>query len=84
MTSNYYDNVLTWTANNQTADLFPIEPSVEELNSLFASSLNSYKAIGDQLIYTPAKFKKLFGAKIILLLLFKNFSTEYIFAKFNS
>ena len=62
MTSNYYDNVLTWTANNQTADLFPIEPSVEELNSLFASSLNSYKAIGDQLIYTPAKFKKLFGS----------------------
>ena len=61
MTSNYYDNVLTWTANNQTADLFPIEPSVEDLNSLFSASLNSYKAIGDQLIYTPAKFKKLFG-----------------------
>ena len=62
MTSNYYDNVLTWTANNQSADLFPIEPSVEELNTLFASALNSYKAIGDQLIYTPAKFKKLFGS----------------------
>jgi hypothetical protein len=28
---------------------------------LFASSLQPYKAIGDQLIYTPAKFKKLFG-----------------------
>ena len=61
MTTNYYDNVLTWSANNRTADLFPTEPSVEELNTLFSSSLNSYKAIGDQLIYTPAKFKKLFG-----------------------
>ena len=28
---------------------------------MFASNLNSYKAIGDQLIYTPAKFKLLFG-----------------------
>ena len=28
---------------------------------MFASELKPYKAIGDQLIYTPAKFKKLFG-----------------------
>ena len=61
LTSDYYDNVLEWTANNRTADLFPTEPSVESLNTLFATSLNPYKAIGDQLIYTPGKFKKLFG-----------------------
>jgi len=29
---------------------------------MFESSLNSYKAIGDQIIYTPAKFKLLFGS----------------------
>jgi len=62
LTSDYYDDVISWTANNLTADQFPVPPSVETLNSLFSSSLNSYKAIGDQLIYTPAKFKKLFGA----------------------
>jgi len=61
LTSDYYDDVLEWTANNRTADLFPVEPSVETLNNLFASTLKPYKAIGDQLIYTPAKFKKLFG-----------------------
>ena len=61
LTTDYYDNVLEWTANNRTADLFPVEPSVETLNTLFASALKPYKAIGDQIIYTPAKFKKLFG-----------------------
>jgi len=61
LTTTYYDDVLEWTANNRTADLFPTEPSVESLNMLFSKSLNPYKAIGDQLIYTPAKFKKLFG-----------------------
>lgn len=62
LTSDYYNDVLEWTANDRTADLFPTEPSVESLNTLFATALNPYKAIGDQLIYTPAKFKKLFGA----------------------
>ncbi len=61
LTSDYYNEVLEWSANNRTADLFPSEPSVEALNTLFASELKPYKAIGDQLIYTPAKFKKLFG-----------------------
>ena len=48
--------------NDKPASEFPIEPSVETLNTLFASALKPYKAIGDQIIYTPAKFKKLFGA----------------------
>jgi len=61
LTSDYYNDVIEWTANNKTAEEFPTEPTVETLNSLFSLSLNSYKTIGDQLIYTPAKFKKLFG-----------------------
>jgi hypothetical protein len=61
LTTTYYNNVLSWTANEKSAIDFPIEPTVEELNEMFASNLNSYKAIGDQLIYTPAKFKLLFG-----------------------
>jgi hypothetical protein len=61
LTSDYYDDVLEWTANNRSASEFPTEPSVETLNTLFSSTLKPYKAIGDQLIYTPAKFKKLFG-----------------------
>jgi len=61
LTSDYYDNVLEWTANQRPANEFPIEPTVETLNTQFSTALNSYKAIGDQIIYTPAKFKKLFG-----------------------
>ena len=61
LTSDHYDDVLEWTANNKSAEEFPIEPSVETLNNLFSAELKPYKAIGDQLIYTPAKFKKLFG-----------------------
>jgi len=61
LTSKYYNDVLSWTANEKSASEFPTEPTVEELNEMFASNLNSYKAIGDQIIYTPAKFKLLFG-----------------------
>ena len=61
LTTDYYNDVLEWTANNRSASEFPTEPSVETLNTSFASILKPYKAIGDQLIYTPAKFKKLFG-----------------------
>ncbi len=61
LTTDYYDNVLEWTANNRTSEQFPVEPTVETLNNLFSSALNPYKAIGDQIIYTPAKFKRLFG-----------------------
>ena len=62
LTSDYYNDVLEWSANNRTADVFPTGPSVETLNNLFSSTLKPYKAIGDQIIYTPAKFKRLFGA----------------------
>ena len=62
LTTDYYNDVLSWTANDKPASEFPTEPSVETLNTLFASALKPYKAIGDQIIYTPAKFKKLFGA----------------------
>ncbi len=62
LTSTYYSNVLSWTANEKPVSEFPAEPTVEELNEMFSSNLNSYKAIGDQIIYTPAKFKLLFGS----------------------
>ena len=62
LTSTYYNDVLSWTANEKPANEFPDEPTVQELNEMFESSLNSYKAIGDQIIYTPAKFKLLFGS----------------------
>ena len=62
LTSDYYNDVLEWSANNRTVDVFPSEPSVETLNNLFSSTLKPYKAIGDQIIYTPAKFKRLFGS----------------------
>lgn len=61
LTTDYYNDVLTWSANNKPVSEFPTEPSVETLNTLFSSKLQPYKAIGDQLIYTPAKFKKIFG-----------------------
>ena len=62
LTSTYYSDVLSWTANEKARSEFPAEPTVQELNEMFASSLNTYKAIGDQIIYTPAKFKLLFGS----------------------
>jgi hypothetical protein len=62
LTSDYYNDVLEWSANNRTVDVFPSEPSVETLNNLFSSTLKPYKAISDQIIYTPAKFKRLFGS----------------------
>jgi hypothetical protein len=61
LTTAYYDDVTSWSANEKAIEEFPAEPTVQELNEMFSSSLNSYKAIGDQIIYTPARFKLLFG-----------------------
>jgi len=41
----------------------PLPPSTDELNNTFAPKLNLIKSISDEIIYHPAKYKVLFGAK---------------------
>ena len=43
----------------------PMPPSTEQLNLILASSLNQIKAMSDEVVYHPIRFKVLFGAKAI-------------------
>jgi hypothetical protein len=64
LTKTYYDNVLSWKANNKTLVEFPAPPTNTELSISF-NNLNNYKSISDQIIYRPVKFKLLFGSMAI-------------------
>ena len=58
--TTYYTNVLNWFYSGKGVADLPVQPTSAELkNSL--TELEKYKTIGDQIVYSPAKFKLLFG-----------------------
>jgi hypothetical protein len=58
--TSYYTNIQNWFAANKTAAELPVQPTATELKESLAE-LEKYKTIGDQIVYSPAKFKLLFG-----------------------
>lgn len=60
MTLSYYKDVLVWKNKRQGMNLYPKQPSSEELRLQF-NELNNYKMRSDQIIFQPGKFKLLFG-----------------------
>ena len=58
--TEYYQNVINWYSSSGTLANFPIAPTSQEIkNNLI--DLEKYKSISDQLVYTSASFKLLFG-----------------------
>jgi hypothetical protein len=57
-----YDTLFRQWLNN-VVSVKPLPPSTDELNNTFAPKLNLIKSISDEIIYHPAKYKVLFGAK---------------------
>jgi len=62
LTSAYTTNYLTWLQDTTGTVSEPIPPTSSSLETSY-SQLDSYKAVSDTLIYNPAQFKPLFGAK---------------------
>ena len=63
--SKQYDTEFRqWVSGNLTAE--PLAPSSDELYLTLAPSLSSIKAISDEIIYHPVKYKILFGSKASL------------------
>ena len=58
--NEYNTNVNNWFSGNGTSATFPVTPTSEEIRSAFPE-LESYKTISDQIVYSSAKFKLLFG-----------------------
>ena len=56
----HYTNVQNWFSSGSARSLFPAEPTSQEIKNS-VNELEKYKSISDQLIYTSAKFKLLFG-----------------------
>ena len=62
LTQSYATDYVAWLQDTSGTISEPTAPTGEEL-SLSYSSLDNYKAISDNLIFNPAQFKPLFGAK---------------------
>jgi len=62
LTQQYTADYLAWIQDTSGQVTQPIAPTSEELESDY-STLDNYKAISDTIIYNPAAFKPLFGAK---------------------
>ena len=61
LTLPYYNDVVSWKANNKTITEFPEALTSAEL-SIALEDLNNFKSISDEIIYRPVKFKLLFGS----------------------
>ena len=61
LTDTYHTSVRNWLSKNEDISVFPIQPTSEELYNSF-NTLGDNKAISDQLVFRPSKFKLLFGA----------------------
>jgi hypothetical protein len=61
LTSNYDIEYRNWL--NSTSTIEPLAPTSSSLEENYASVLEPIKAISDQIIYRPAKYKPLFGSK---------------------
>ena len=64
LTQQYTTDYLAWIQDTSGQLTQPTAPTSEELQIDY-STLDNYKAISDTIIYNPAKFKPLFGAKAI-------------------
>ena len=58
--NEYNTDVNNWFTSGETRANFPATPTAEEIRSAFPE-LESYKTISDQIVYSSAKFKLLFG-----------------------
>lgn len=59
---NYADDYIAWTRDYAGTVQQPVEPTPESLRNDF-NELENYRMISDLMIYSPAKFKPLFGSK---------------------
>ena len=62
LTKTYATDYVAWLQDTSGKLTEPEPPTPEVLNSDF-SQLNNFKSISDTIIYNPAKFKPIFGAK---------------------
>jgi hypothetical protein len=62
MTADYASDYLAWLRDTTGQLTEPMPPTSSSLEMSYGS-LNSYKAMSDSLVYNPAQFKPLFGAK---------------------
>jgi len=62
LTQQYSTDYLAWVQDTTGLISKPTAPTSEELDTAY-SGLDNYKAISDTIIYNPAAFKPLFGAK---------------------
>lgn len=61
LNNSYYTDVLIWKDEKQSKENFPVPPTTSALKTEYAS-LDSFKSISDQIIYSPGTFKLLFGS----------------------
>ena len=61
LTDTYHTAVQNWLSRNEDVSQFPVQPTSEELYNNF-NTLGDNKAISDQLVFRPSKFRLLFGA----------------------
>ena len=64
LTKQYDLEFRKWILGNIDAE--PLPPSSDQLNLLLSPSLNNIKAMSDEIIYHPVKYKVLFGPKASL------------------
>lgn len=62
LTAAYTTNYVSWLRDLTGTVVEPIPPTSSSLEVAY-STLDNYKAISDTIVYNPAKFKPLFGAK---------------------
>jgi hypothetical protein len=67
LTKQYSTDYTAWIQDNTGSVVEPTAPTVDALNTEF-STLENYKNLTDTIIYNPAKFKPIFGAKAPLSL----------------
>ncbi len=62
LTKQYATDYMAWVQDTSNSLVQPTAPTSEELG-LSYGNLENYKSISDTIIYNPAKFKPIFGAK---------------------
>jgi hypothetical protein len=62
LTASYTNNYINWLRDLTGTVTAPIAPTSSSLETDYGQ-LDGYKAVSDTIIYNPAKFKPLFGAK---------------------
>jgi hypothetical protein len=60
LTEAYHREVLTWKETSGTIATYPLAPTSEDLRIEYGS-LDTFKAVSDQIVYKSGRFKLLFG-----------------------